>query len=241
MTALCTRVSALTCLATTAQRKLGLWLAVLGLAATLTGPAAAQTPAAGSAALPAPQTLPGKPAAQASAGGPGWAELNAAEREILAPLASSWNSLSPGHKNKWRQMAKSYPSLPTDEQAKMQGRMKEWVALSPQQRAQARLNFARTKELSKELTPEEKKAKWEAYQALSAEEKRKLAAKAPPKPAGAAAATKPVSPQKLATVPTLADKPRGKPAPKIVDAQPAPGSMSPSPAPTTDLPPARSP
>ncbi len=121
----------------------------------------------------------------------------------------------------------------------MQGRMKEWVALSPQQRNQARLNFAKTKELSKELTPEEKKAKWQAYQALSAEEKRKLAAKAPAKPVGAAATAKPVAPQKLATVPSPADKPKAKPAPKIAGAQAAPGGASPTAAP--EVVPARSP
>src|SRR5258706_16483725 len=116
-------------------------------------------------------------------------------------MARTWASFGEGHKRKWVQMAKSSPSPPVEEQAKMQGRMNEWVALSPQQRTQARLNFARTKELSKELTPEEKKAKWQAYQSLSDEEKRKLAAKAPHKPLGAAPAAKPVAPQKLAIVP----------------------------------------
>ena len=48
------------------------------------------------------------------------------------------------------------------EQAKLHSRMTEWAALSPQQRTQARLNFAETKQLS----PDDKKAKWEAYQAL---------------------------------------------------------------------------
>jgi hypothetical protein len=102
----------------------------------------------------------------------------------------------------------------------MHSRMNEWVTLSPQQRAQARLNFARTKELSKQLTPEEKKAKWETYQALSPEEKQKLAAKANPKPAGAATAVKPVAPQKLAPVPPHPVKAASKPAPKITPSQP---------------------
>ncbi len=93
--------------------------------------------------------------------------------------------------------------------------MNEWVTLSPQQRAQARLNFAKTKELSKQLTPEEKKAKWESYQALSPEEKQKLAAKASPKPTGAATAVKPVAPQKLAPVPPHPVKASSKAAPKI--------------------------
>jgi len=83
--------------------------------------------------------------------------------------------------------------------------MNEWVTLSPEQRAQARLNFAKTTELSRELSPEEKQAKWQAYQALGAEEKARLAAKAAPKPAGAATAVRPVAPQKLAVLPPKTD------------------------------------
>lgn len=82
----------------------------------------------------------------------------------------------------------------------MHSRMNEWVTMSPQDRATARLNFAKTKELSKQFTPDEKKAKWETYQALSPEEKAKLAANSP-KPAGAATAVKPVPAQKLAATP----------------------------------------
>jgi hypothetical protein len=78
--------------------------------------------------------------------------------------------------------------------------MNEWVNLSASQRAEARLNFATTKELSRQLTPEEKLAKWQTYQSLSAGEKQKLAEKANAKPAGAALAIKPVPPQKLAPV-----------------------------------------
>lgn len=240
MTARLTRRSARTLrLAPSAQRGLLTGLVVLGLSGALAAPSAAQTQPTSPATLPAAPAPSQKTVVALSVGGPGWAELSAAERDILRPLASSWNALTPGHKSKWRQMAKSYPSLPTEEQVKMQGRMKEWVALSPQQRNQARLNFAKTKELSKELTPEEKKAKWQAYQALSEEEKRKLAAKAPPKRVGAAATVKPVAAQKLATVPSPSDKPKAKPTPKIAEGQAAPGATSPATAP--DATPARSP
>jgi len=69
----------------------------------------------------------------------------------------------------------------------------EWAALSPQQRTQARLNFAE----AQALPDDDKRAKWEAYQALSPEEKKKLAAGAgKPVPPTAAA----VRPQKPATV-----------------------------------------
>lgn len=164
---------------------------------------------------------PAKSAAKAVVSRPSWAELTPMQQQTLKPLAASWNTtISEAQKRKWLEISKNYPSLSAEEQAVMHSRMNEWVTLSPQQRAQARLNFARTKELSKQLTPEEKKAKWETYQALSPEEKQKLAAKANPKPAGAATAVKPVPPQKLAPVPPHPAKAASKPAPKITPSQP---------------------
>lgn len=180
---------------------------------------AASTLATAQIVSPAPAVAPAKPVVTQAFAGPGWNELSPAQRETLNPLASAWPSLSQSHKRKWLEMTRSYGSLPADEQSKMQGRMKEWVALSPQQRIQARLNFAKTKELSKELTAEEKKAKWEAYQSLSSEEKQKLADKAPAKPVGAAPASKPVAKQKLATIPSAAEQAKAKAAPKIAVSQ----------------------
>ena len=148
---------------------------------------------------------------------PAWTELTHAQQQALAPLASSWNTISESQKRKWLEISKNYAALPPEEQAVLNSRMNEWAVLSPQQRAQARLNFGKTKELSRQLTPEEKNAKWQAYQALSPEEKQRLAAKASPKPKGAATAVKPVSTQKLATV--RAHVP--KPAPKIQSSTPA--------------------
>ena len=176
-------------------------------------PAASSVPAAAKSAASAP--------AKVIASKPTWTELTPMQQQALRPLASNWNTnISEPQKRKWLEISKNYPSLSPEEQATMHSRMNEWVTLSPQQRAQARLNFARTKELSKQLTPEEKKAKWETYQALSAEEKQKLAAKANPKPAGAATAVKPVAPQKLAPVPPHPVKAASKPAPRITPSQP---------------------
>jgi hypothetical protein len=158
--------------------------------------------------------------AKVAASKPTWAELSPMQQQALAPLASSWNTINEPQKRKWLEISKNYPSLPPEGQANLHSRMNEWVTLSPQQRAQARLNFGKTKELSKQLTPEEKKAKWETYQALSPEEKQKLAAKASPKPAGAATAVKPVAPQKLAPVPPHPVKAASKPGPKITPLQP---------------------
>ena len=95
--------------------------------------------------------------------GPQWQELSAAQKNILQPLAGTWNSLMPERKSKWLAMAQNYPGLAAAEQAKLQSRMVEWAALNPQERERARLNFAETKKLS----PTERTADWEAYQALS--------------------------------------------------------------------------
>ena len=129
---------------------------------------------------------------------PVWAELTVQQQTALRPLSPGWDTINEAQKRKWLEISKGYSSLTPDGQSIMHSRMTEWVGLSAQQRAQARLNFAKTKELSSELTPEEKQAKWQSYQALSVEEKQKLAAKATPKPTGAATAVRPVSPQKLA-------------------------------------------
>ena len=138
------------------------------------------------------------------------------QQQSLRPLAANWNGLSDAQKRKWLEVSKGYPNLSAADQAVMRSRMAEWVAMSPQQRAAARLNFGKAKELSNQLTADEKKEKWQTYQALSPEEKAKLASKAAPKPAGAATAVKPVAPQKLAVTAkgTL-------PSPKVPPATPA--------------------
>ncbi|MGH8832786.1 MAG: DUF3106 domain-containing protein [Polaromonas sp.] len=195
-----------------ALRLLGLVLAGL-LALPASGFAQAAKPAVAASA-----PVAGKPVASR----PSWAELTPMQQQALKPLALSWDSISEAQKRKWLEVSKNYPSLPPEGQATMHSRMNEWVTLSPQARAQARLNFGKTKELSRQLTPEEKKAKWQTYQELSAEEKQKLAAKASPKLAGAATAVKPVAPQKLAAVPPHPTNKPGTPsAPKIAPSQPA--------------------
>ena len=169
--------------------------------------------AASKVALQASQKPAASTAVKPSGSRPAWSELTPTQQQALKPLANSWDTIREAQKRKWLEISKNYSSLPPDDQAVLHSRMNEWVTLSPEQRAQARLNFAKTTELSRELTPEEKKAKWQAYQALDAEEKARLAAKAAPRPAGAATAVKPVAPQKLVVIPARSGaKPVGEPA-----------------------------
>jgi hypothetical protein len=117
----------------------------------------------------------------------------------LAPLKPQWQTISAAQKRKWLAMAKNFAALPTEEQNKLHARVQEWAQLSPQQRAQARLNFGE----SAQHSGDHKRAKWEAYQSLSAEEKSKLAATLPTPPVGAATAVKKVASHKLAASPAV--------------------------------------
>lgn len=184
---------------------LGLVLALISLGAWAQTASTPQQPAA----APVPMTAAvKKPDPKAS----GWSRLGAAEQQALAPLAGSWNGMSVAQQRKWLEVSRNFSSLPAAEQGKMQQRMREWAALSPQERAQARLNFGKTAEVARELSPAEKLAKWQAYQALPAEQRQKLAEQSKAKPQGAAPAVQPVPTQKLAVLPPLSTAKATKPA-----------------------------
>ena len=145
---------------------------------------------------------------------PYWSELTAEQQQALQPLASHWHTLNAGHKRKWLALSRNYANMSADDRTTLHSRMIEWAALSNQQRAQARLNFAEVKR----VPADERKAKWEQYQALSEEEKRRLAERAPAKPYGAAIPVRPVPAQKLVTVPAVT--PAGQHTPRIMLAPP---------------------
>jgi len=137
------------------------------------------------------------------AAGPQWTSLTKMQQSALAPLGKAWDTLSEGQRRKWLAIAQSYKDLAPAEQEKMHSRMVEWAALSPKDRELARLNFAQTKSVNKS----DRAANWEAYQALSPEERQRLVESAKVKPVGAAVAVKPVSPDKLAAVPVTRHTP----------------------------------
>lgn len=183
-----------------------LLLSLLGLLAGL-GPThahaqstAAPKPAA-SAATPAGPGANGTASKVPASTRPLWTELTADQQKSLAPLATHWNALHPAQKRKWIALSQNFDGMSASEQQTLHSRMTEWASLSAQDRTRARLNFAEVKRLAPE---EERKAKWEAYQALSDEEKRKLAERAGTRPPSAAAPVRPVPAQKLAPVPSVA-------------------------------------
>ena len=122
-----------------------------------------------------------------------WQSLQSSQKKALAPLAPHWAQISQAQKNKWLAMSNNFDNLSTKEQAILHERMAEWASLTPQQRAQARLNFNQTKSLDVDA----KKTQWETYQALSPEDKKKLAAQQTTGIRGAATASQAASPNKV--------------------------------------------
>jgi hypothetical protein len=94
---------------------------------------------------------------------PDWSQLNIEQQQILAPLASEWNTLEERPRKKWLLLVKRYPKMKPDEQQRIQTQMKDWAKLTPQQRAIARENY---KKLAKQ-PPEKRevvKQKWHEAQ-----------------------------------------------------------------------------
>jgi len=162
-------------------------------------------------------------------GRPLWMDLTESQQQALSPLAQLWPTMNEPHKRKWLAISQNFTQLSPDEQATLQGRMREGAALTPQQRSAARLNFAG----AQQLPQEDKKAKWEAYQALSPEAKQKLAAQQSNPVAGAAPAVKPVPAAKL-TTPPIANA--NKTLPRIATDKAAPATLLPNLVNTTNAP-----
>lgn len=132
-----------------------------------------------------------------AAGALAWSELNAEQRTALQPLAALWPGLQPEDQRKWIALAHNFERMTPNEQATLQSRMTDWARLTPQQRNRARLNFGEVRT----VPADEKRSKWEEYQALPAEERDRLAREQPRPPAGAAPALRPAPPGRIVRPP----------------------------------------
>ena len=136
-----------------------LTLATLGLLGSLVWHPPAQANTSGHA-----------PTAGVSGAPSDWEQLSAAQRKALAPLATQWASLAPSSRVKWVEVARRFDHLAPAEQARLQARMSSWAALPSDRRGEARLRYQQ----SRQLPADQRQQKWQAYQALSSEEKQDL-------------------------------------------------------------------
>lgn len=159
-----------------------------------------------------------------------WSRLTQEQQLALAPLAQIWSSLPESYQSTWLALSRNFAQMTSQEQATLQSRMREWASLTPRQRSMARLNFADVKQ---QLGQDEKRARWEAYQALSAEEKSRLAREKPKTLVGAAPAIRPTPTEKLVTPPQAS---ANKTLPRIDTDQVAPVTLLPSTTVSTNTP-----
>ena len=154
-------------------RRVGLAVTLAACALTLASPA--HSFAQGTvAAKPAPEQ------------GVRWSALKPAQQNALRPLEHEWSGIDLRSKQKWLELSTRFPKLTPPEQARIQDRMTEWTNLTPRERGEARMHFQE----AKQLPTQDRQARWEAYQALTPEQKQQLAARAAP---AAEAARKPAS------------------------------------------------
>lgn len=102
-----------------------------------------------------------------------WAELTEAQQQVLAPLAAEWDTLRPWQREKMLDIAKDYPHMDADKQARVQKRLNAWSRMTPYEREKARTRYQRFHALS----PEKKAAlrkKWAEYKKLPEAEREKL-------------------------------------------------------------------
>lgn len=156
-------------------------------------------------------------AAAQSGNSAAWQKLSPSQRQALAPLERDWATIEPDRRAKWLEIAARFPAMPADEQRRVQERMAEWARMTPTERGRARLQFQQ----AKEVPAAERQARWEAYQALPAEQRKELATRATPaKPPAAAQATPPDRKLNIVAAPTAATPPARPVAPTVVQGGP---------------------
>ena len=64
---------------------------------------------------------------------PGWTELSAQQKSVLAPLSGTWDRMENYRRKKWLGIAQRFPAMAPDEQRRVQGQMQEWAKLTPEQ------------------------------------------------------------------------------------------------------------
>lgn len=166
---------------------------------------------------------------------PAWVELSLEHKQILSPLSRDWDKMEAVRKKKWLGIAKRYPTMKPEEQARVQRRMQDWANLTPEQRTQARTQYKSLKT----APPEHKadiKMKWDQYKELPDEEKKRLADKAAIKKTS----LKPGTAKPLGLAPRLpATAPQPLPAAAAIEPAPppvTPAEGSTTPPPQTDTP-----
>jgi Protein of unknown function (DUF3106) len=80
---------------------------------------------------------------------PLWTDLSVQQRVILEPFGAQWNTWSAQEKRVWVSLANKFPQYTPAQQSKAKQRIKDWAALSSEQRRLARSNYRMATQLPK--------------------------------------------------------------------------------------------
>ena len=102
-----------------------------------------------------------------------WNQLDAAQREMLAPLQSQWDQLPPRRQQRMAEHAEHWNQLPTDRREKIQQHLERWAQMTPEQRRDA----ARNEHAFQSMAPADRQRVQEAFhrfQSLTPAQRRML-------------------------------------------------------------------
>lgn len=124
------------------------------LSATLLGLALAATPGLGQARTD-------------GAAAPGWQALSNGQQQLLAPFAGQWDEWSAEERQAWLDLAARFPAMPPANQLRAREGIRQWAALTPEERRTARSNFRRARRLPEDQRIE----RWQRYRTLTPEQR----------------------------------------------------------------------
>ena len=152
---------------------IALLLSAAGLSAFAQNTDAASAPESAAAAKPRQLAKPVAPTALSTPPA-NWSGLTPKQQALLAPLERDWPGISDSQRSKWLSATPTLATMSGEEIKRVHDRMRDWAQLSTTDRLNARIGF----QVARQLTVEQRQARWEAYQALPPEERRALADKA---------------------------------------------------------------
>ncbi len=98
---------------------------------------------------------------------PLWSDLSSQQRSVLEPFGAQWNTWSSQEKRVWISLAEKFAKYTPAQQAKAKQRVKDWAALTPEQRRLARSNYR----LAKKLPTSELATQTRRYEGMTLEQR----------------------------------------------------------------------
>ncbi|MEZ5660493.1 MAG: DUF3106 domain-containing protein [Burkholderiaceae bacterium] len=96
-----------------------------------------------------------------------WQALNESQRTVLAPFRAEWSRWPLQEREIWIRLADQVPRLDTEQRGHALARIREWAALSPDERSVARRNF----QLARTLGRDDRIRQWERYNSMTPEQR----------------------------------------------------------------------